>query len=41
MIADKVWLDEQAHLTLARLLPRLQTTLAKTPDGDLFLRRLK
>jgi glycosidase len=40
MFGNTVWLKEQAELTRARLLPRLQATLDAMPDGDLFLSRL-
>jgi amylosucrase len=40
MSLDQVdWLNEQAELTLSRVLPRLK--LADMPDGDVFLNRLK
>lgn len=41
MFGNTVWLDEQAELTLARLLPRLEAALAREKDGALFLERVK
>jgi amylosucrase len=41
MFGDTVWLNEQAELTLERLLPRLKGTLAEIDDSALFLQRLK
>ncbi len=35
------WLEEQAELTLMRLLPRIETALADMHDRDLFLARLR
>ena len=36
-----LWLDEQAELTLTRLLPRIEAALANIHDSDLFLARLR
>lgn len=40
MFGDRVWLDEQAQLTLARLMPRLEALLARQKDGSVFLERV-
>src|SRR3990172_5051691 len=41
MSVETLWLDEQAELTLSRLLPRIEATLGKIRDSDVFLARLK
>ncbi|MCC6804262.1 MAG: DUF3459 domain-containing protein [Anaerolineae bacterium] len=41
MFGGKIWLDEQAELTLARLLPRLEAALTGEPEGAVFLERVK
>ncbi len=41
MAVDTLWLEEQAALTLERLLPRLESEIAGKKDGAAFLARLK
>ncbi len=40
MVVDAIWLREQADLTLTRLLPTLNTALARLDDGGVLLARL-
>lgn len=41
MQVDTGWVEEQAELTLVRLMPRLESALADVPDAELFVARLQ